>query len=158
MFLRVVTTPLLTAYADRAKDRVNVLLLMVASSVAFSCGFFLPPAYGVVLAVSLALSIVWTPHGPMIDSLALSGVRRFRSNYTGMPIWGLTWFLSANLLGGVILSWTSPQAVPVIITASLCIGFVAVLFAPRLGRPRYSSPLSVDTFQDAPKLLNRHFV
>ena len=158
MFLRVVTTPLITAYADRARDRADVLLLLVAASVVVCCGYFLPTAYGIVLGVTLALSIVWTPQGPLADSLALSGVRRFGSNYSHMRIWGSIAFLSANFGGGVILSWTSPQAVPVIMTLSLCVGLVAVAMAPRLGRPRLSSPLSVEGLQDAPKLLGRHFV
>lgn len=158
MFLRVFTTPLLTAYADRARDRVNVLLLLVGSSVVFSCGFYLPPSYGLVLVVSLALSVVWTPHGPLADSLALSGVRRFGSNYTRMRIWGSISFLCANFLGGVILAWTSPQAVPIVITGSLAVALVVVWFAPRLGKPRRSSPLSVEAMHDAPKLLNRPFV
>jgi PPP family 3-phenylpropionic acid transporter len=158
MFLRVVTTPLLTAFADRARDRANVLIVLVAASFALSCGYFLPPSYGLVLAVSLALSIVWTPHGPLADSLALSGVRRFGSNYTKMRIWGSIAFLGANLGGGVILSWSSPQAVPVIISASLAVALVAVLIAPRLGKPRRASPLSAEDLQDAPKLLNRRFV
>ena len=124
-----------------------------------SCGFFLPPAYGVVLAVSLALSVVWTPHAPLVDSLALSGVRRFGSNYTSMRIWGSISFLAANLVGGMILSWTSPQAVPVIMTASLARRAAggADRAAPRAARGR-ASPLSVEGLQDAPKLLNRYFV
>ncbi len=158
MFLRVVTTPFITAYADRARDRADVLLALVAASVVLSCGFFLPPVYGIVLTVSLALSVVWTPHGPLTDSLALSGVRRFGSNYTSMRIWGSISFLLANLGGGIILSWTSAQAVPVIITTSLAVAFLVVLMAPRLGKPRLASPLSVDDLQQAPNLLNRHFV
>jgi PPP family 3-phenylpropionic acid transporter len=158
MFLRVVTTPFLTAYADKASDRANVLLVLVAAALLISCGFFLPPVYGIVLFVSLALSVVWTPQGPLVDSLALSGVRRFGANYTGMRIWGSISFLAANMIGGIILSWTSPQAVPVIITASLGVGLLAVLSAPRMGKPRRASPLSVEELQQAPKLLNRYFV
>ena len=158
MFLRVVTTPFLTAYADRARDRANVLLALVGTSAVLSCGYFLPPVYGVVRVVALALTIVWTPHGPLADSLALSGVRRFGSNYTRMRIWGSISFLCANLGGGLILSWTSARAVPIIITASLALGFLVALMAPRLGRPRLASPLSVEELQEAPKLLNRYFV
>ena len=141
MFLRVVTTPFLTAYADTASDRANVLLVLVAAALVLSCGFFLPPVYGVVLAVSLALNVVWTPQGPLVDSLALSGVRRFGSNYTGMRIWGSISFLAANLLGGVILSWTSPQAVPVIITASFVVGLAdgADRAAPRQAAARLAA-------------------
>ena len=61
------------------------------------CGYFLPPTYAIVLAVSLALSVVWTPHSPLTNSLALSGVRRFGSNYTSMRIWGSIAFLARQL-------------------------------------------------------------
>ena len=65
------------------------------------------PTYAMVLAVSLALTVVWTPHSPIADSLALSGVRRFGSNYTAMRIWGSISYLCANVAGGFILAWTS---------------------------------------------------
>jgi len=58
MFLRVITTPLISAYADRARARVDVLLVLVGLSVVIACGYFLEPVYAVVLAVSLAFSIV----------------------------------------------------------------------------------------------------
>src|SRR4051794_12380037 len=74
MFLRVVTTPLLTALADRAKDRADVYIALVAATMVLSAGYFLNPTYAMVLAVSLALTVVWTPHSPIADSLALSGV------------------------------------------------------------------------------------
>ncbi|MDQ6437948.1 MFS transporter [Mesorhizobium sp. LHD-90] len=159
MFLRVVTTPFITAMADEAKDRANVLILLAASALLASLGFFLKPTYLVVLAVSLALAVAWTPHSPLADSLALSGVRRFGSNYTRMRIWGSFAFLCGNLGGGVILSLTSEQAVPAIISASLVVTLLVSLLAPRLGRPRKASPLSAVDIQDAgPKLLNRYFV
>ncbi|MEI5679399.1 MULTISPECIES: MFS transporter [unclassified Mesorhizobium] len=159
MFLRVVTTPFISAMADEAKDRANVLIVMVAAALLISAGYFLPPTYVTVLAVSLALAVAWTPHAPLTDSLALSGVRRFGSTYANMRIWGSAAFLGANLAGGAILSLTGAEAVPVMIS----IGLVAILaisfIAPRLGRPRRASPLSaVDIQESAPKLLNRYFV
>ena len=119
MFLRVVTTPFITALADEAKDRANVLIALVAASLALSAGYFLEPTYLVVLGVSLALTVVWTPHSPLADSLALSGVRRFRSNYAKMRIWGSVAFLCANFGGGFVLAMTSPDAVPAMISIGL---------------------------------------
>ncbi|TIT60588.1 MAG: MFS transporter, partial [Mesorhizobium sp.] len=115
MFLRVVTTPLLTTLADRARDRADVYVVLVAASLLLSAGYFLTPTYATVLAVSLLLTIVWTPHSPIADSLALSGVRRFGSNYAGMRKWGSICYLLANVAGGFILAATGPRAVPVII-------------------------------------------
>lgn len=159
MFLRVVTTPFITAMADEASDRANVLILLVAGALLVSLGFFLKPTYLVVLAVSLALAVAWTPHSPLADSLALSGVRRFGSNYTRMRIWGSIAFLCSNLGGGIILSLTSEKSVPAIITSALVVTLLVSFLAPRLGRPRKASPLSAVEIQDAgPKLLNRYFV
>ncbi|MEQ1952454.1 MFS transporter [Mesorhizobium sp. CN2-181] len=159
MFLRVVTTPFVTAMADEANDRANVLILLVASALLVSLGFFLRPTYLVVLAVSLALAAAWTPHSPLADSLALSGVRRFGSNYTRMRIWGSIAFLCGNLGGGLILSLTSEKSVPAIISCGLVVTLLVSFLAPRLGRPRKASPLSAVEIQDAaPKLLNRYFV
>lgn len=159
MFLRVVTTPLLTALADRASDRAHVYVALIAASVALSAGYFLTPTYAMVLAVSLALAVVWTPHSPIADSLALSGVRRFGSNYASMRKWGSISYLCANLAGGFILSVTGAQAVPVIIFAAFGAALVVGLIAPRLGRPRRASPLSAaDIQQSAPKLLNAYFL
>lgn len=154
MFLRVVTTPVLTALADRARDRANVYIALVAASVFVSAGYFLPPTYAVVLAVSLLLAAVWTPHSPIADSLALSGVRRFHSNYTAMRVWGSISYLLSNLAGGFLLAIFSADAVPAIVFAAFCMALVAGLFAPRLGRPRRPSPLSATEIQaEAPRLL-----
>ncbi|TPM48663.1 MFS transporter [Mesorhizobium sp. B2-2-4] len=159
MFLRVVTTPLLTALADRARDRADVYIALVAASMIISAGYFLPASYAFVLAVSLALTIVWTPHSPMADSLALSGVRRFGSNYTSMRKWGSISYLCANVAGGFILTAAGAQAVPAIIFAALGAALFAALLAPRLGRPRLASPLSAAEIQhSAPSLFNAYFV
>ncbi|RWK08492.1 MFS transporter [Mesorhizobium sp.] len=159
MFLRVVTTPMLTALADRAKDRANVYVALVAATMIVSAGYFLPATYAGVLAVSMLLSIPWTPHSPMADSLALSGVRRFGSNYTAMRKWGSISYFCANIAGGVILAVTGPQAVPVIIFVALGAALVAALWAPRMGRPRRASPLSATDIQhSAPSLFNAYFL
>ncbi|PWJ89229.1 PPP family 3-phenylpropionic acid transporter [Mesorhizobium loti] len=159
MFLRVVTTPMLTAFADRAKDRADVYIALVAATMAISAGYFLPATYAIVLAVSLLLTIVWTPHSPMADSLALSGVRRFGSNYTAMRKWGSISYLCANVVGGFILAAAGAKAVPVIIFVALAAALVAALFAPRMGRPRKASPLSAAEIQHAaPSLFNAYFL
>ncbi|MBA3448197.1 MAG: MFS transporter [Pseudaminobacter sp.] len=159
MFLRVLTTPFITAMADQAKDRANVLIVLVAAALALSAGYFLEPTYVVVLGVSLVLSVVWTPHTPLVDSLALSGVRRFGSNYAKMRIWGSISFLCANFGGGIVLAMAGVDAVPVMISAGLAATLLASSLAPRLGKPRRASPLSASDLQEsAPKLLNWFFI
>lgn len=159
MFLRVVTTPVFTALADRASDRANVYIALVAASFLVSAGYFLPPTYGLVLVVSLLLAAVWTPHSPIADSLALSGVRRFNANYTSMRVWGSISYLLSNLAGGVLLAAYTADAVPMIVFVAFGLTLLAGLFAPRLGRPRVASPLSATEMQEnAPRLLTGYFL
>jgi PPP family 3-phenylpropionic acid transporter len=159
IFLRVVTTPIITGMADRAKDRANVLIAISVASFLLSLGYFVTPTYAVVLAVTLAINIFWTPQSPLADSLALSGVRRFGSNYPRMRIWGSLAFLGGNFIGGMVLAATSADAVPVMIAFGLFATLVAALITPRLGRPRVASPLSATGLQEAaPRLLNRYFL
>lgn len=160
MFLRVFTTPLFTAMADRTNDRADVLVACVAAALALSFGYFLTPAYAVVLAVSLALTVVWTPPAPLSDSIALSGVRRFGSDYSRMRLWGSAAFLAGNFGGGLILSATGMSAFPVIISAGIAGTLVAALLVPKLGRSRRpaSPSASGGLRQGAPSLLTRPFV
>ncbi|WP_378950763.1 MFS transporter [Mesorhizobium sp. ANAO-SY3R2] len=159
MFLRVITTPLISAMADRAKDRANVFICLAALALLLSLGYFLEPGYLTVLAVSLALAVVWTPHAPIADSMALSGVRRFGSDYAAMRIWGSISFLGGSLAAGFILSRSGAGAVPAIISAGL-LGCIAVSFViPRLGRPRRAlQHASMGAQQASPKLFSRYFL
>lgn len=159
MFLRVATTPLITALADRARDRLHVIVLLSAAALCFSGGYFLHPGYGLLLAVSLAFQVAWTPLSPLADSLALSGVRRFGVNYAGLRIWGSISYLAGNFGGGVLVSRLGLDTVPAMISAGLALGLIAALAAPRLGRPRVDSPLSATALQRAdPALLTRGFL
>ncbi|MGE0499401.1 MAG: MFS transporter [Rhizobiaceae bacterium] len=159
LFLRVVTTPLITAFADRVGERANVYIACVAATLLLSAGYFLPTSYALVLALSVAIQVVWTPQAALVDALALSGVRRFGSHYPHMRIWGSIAFLVANLAGGIILSRTGAGIVPAIITVTLMVTLLAAISAPRLGPPRKASPLSAAEIQRAgPALFTTHFM
>lgn len=159
MFLRVLTTPLFTTLADRAKDRANVLTAVIVVSALVSLGYFLPSTYVGVLTVSLVLAVFWTPHTPLTDSIALSGVRRFGCSYTGMRVWGSIFFLLANFGGGVILSMAGAGAIPVVLSAALFLSIAVSLLIPRLGPPRRPSMLSLDNLDtQKTRVFDRYFL
>lgn len=159
LFFRVLTTPIITSLADKARDRADVYIACVAATLMLSFGYFLQPTYAIVLAVSLAISIVWTPQSPLVDALALSGVRRFGSQYPLMRSVGSFAFLCSNLAGGMILARTGAGFIPWMITGSLVVTLIAGFAAPRLGRPRVASPLSAAVLQKSgPALFNPYFL
>lgn len=148
MALRVFTTPLISALADRARDRADVLIAAVLLAFVMSLAYFGVQSFAAVLGASLLLAVPWTPHPPLTDSVALSGVRRFGSNYAHMRIWGSGSFLLANVAGGLLISAYGAGMVPVLISGGLFLTAAAALCMPRLGRPRRVSPLSGLAFQN----------
>ena len=159
MFLRIVTTPFITAFADKVRERAHVLIGTIALSLVLSLGYLPQPGYVAILLLSLALQVFWSAQAPLADSLALSGMRRFGVDYAGMRKWGSAAFLVSTLAVGAVLGVTGAWAVPAIITVGFCAALAASFFAPRLGRPRRASPLSVGTMAEVSgSLLDRRFL
>lgn len=159
LFLRILAAPLVSALADRAPDRVPVLIAFALFASLVSCGYFLDAGYGLVLAVSLALALVWAPQSPLADSIAQSGVRRFGSDYAGMRVWGSIAFLFANVAGGWVLARTGAGAVPWMLLAALATAIAAAAAAPRLGRPRKPAPIPTEALPQAASILaNPYFL
>lgn len=159
LFVRVFCTPLITAFADRVNDRAHVLIATTVAAFVLSLGYLVTSSFTGVLLISLLLVIVWAPHSPLTDSLALSGVRRFGSSYANMRIWGSAAFLAANFVGGFVVSAATESSVPLMIAAGLALAVAASLAVPRLGRPRLASPLSVSALQEAgPSLVRPYFL
>lgn len=155
MFLRLITTPIITTLADRSRDRAQVLTWLVAASTFLSLGYFLPPTYALVLLVSLLLHVFWSPHPPMADSVALSGVRRYGSSYTKMRVWGSISYLSANLAGGLILSATGADMAPMLVTGGLVALWLASLAVPRVGPPRRAGQTVLDALGPSSRFTRR---
>jgi len=154
IFVRIVAAPVVTMLADRAPERANVLIGMAMAALLLSLGYFVPGGATFVLVMSLALIVVWSPHGPLADSLALSGVRRYGADYSRMRIWGTISFLAANLVGGAVLERYGPGVVPALLTGGLACMALVSLLSPRLGRPRRASQLSAADFPGAGRVLS----
>lgn len=150
MFVRIFAGPAVSAYADRANDRVPVLIATAFLAVIFCAGYLLPhQSYPLVLAVSVLLAAAWAPQNPLSDSIALSGVRRFGADYASMRVWGSISFLVASFACGYFLAWTSVTLVPILILAGLASVVVSAFFVPRIGRPRQQTPLPSETIHEA---------
>jgi PPP family 3-phenylpropionic acid transporter len=154
IFARLVAAPLITALADRAPDRALVFMALAAASLLVSLGYFLPASATTVLLISLLLAVVWSPHSPLADSLALSGVRRYGSDYSRMRIWGTVAFLAANLAGGWVLDRWGASTVPLLLTGGMVVVTAASLLAPRIGRPRKPSQISAAELPGAGRVLS----
>lgn len=150
MFVRIFAGPVVSAYADRASDRVPVLIVTAVAAAIFCAGYLLPnQTYLPVLIVSVLLAAAWGAQTPLSDSIALSGVRRFGADYASMRVWGSVSFLAASFAGGYVLAWKGETLIPWLVLAGLVSVVVSAVFVPRIGRPRVQAPLPSETIQEA---------
>lgn len=142
VFVRLLITPIVTQVADNARERADVLIAISGAAALIMGLFMVASGYVALLVLIMLLSMFWSPQVPIADSVALSGVRRFGTDYASIRIWGSGLFLAVNILAGLIIERTSPDlAVPMMIAGFAAI-FAASFVTPRVGmRQRKSAGL-----------------
>lgn len=146
VILRVLTSGPLTSFADTRPDRANfTILLYFASSVsmafyAWATGFWW------ILAITLMMHFFFNPVVPLVDAIAMSGVRRFGANYGQIRISGSVVFIIANLVGGYYLLDAPADHILFALIGVLAIGSVLMLALPKIGKRRQSTSGLMDQF------------
>jgi MFS transporter, PPP family, 3-phenylpropionic acid transporter len=100
MFVRVITAPLAGVLADRLGERTIVLIWSGCLSLATAFILFFAQGFWPVLAIYTLQSAVYSPYLPIVEAIALSGVRRWNFDYAQMRVWGSIAFIGATMLGG----------------------------------------------------------
>jgi PPP family 3-phenylpropionic acid transporter len=142
MLLRVVTTPIIAARADKARDRADVLLLMSVLCLASTGLLFVTDSFWPLLAVVLLQAVFAAPQVLLIDAITITGVRRYRTDYARVRLWGSLSFIVANLIGGALIASHGVAVVLPLVAASYAIMIAVSIATPRVGRPRRPSPLA----------------
>ncbi|MBE7185339.1 MAG: MFS transporter [Methylobacterium mesophilicum] len=156
LFMRVVATPALSSLADRLPDRAPMLIGTALATFAITCLYLLPPSFALVLAVTLAHSIFQPLQQTLTDSLAVSGVRRYRSDYSRMRIWGSISYLAGNIVAGIVLARSGAGIVPWLLILGYGLMVAVSIATPRLGRPR--RPTVANPAEGVMLLKNRAFL
>ncbi|MFB2553658.1 MFS transporter [Ensifer soli] len=154
LFIRVLTAPVAGLIADRIGERANVLvwtaaLALVSAVLLLFTGSFLP-----VLIVYTLQSAFFAPYVPIVEAIALTGVRRWRFDYGRMRFGGSIAFIAANMVGGVLIGIVGGAMVVPAIVVGTVLMLAMALFAPRVGRPRRPSPVATLT-QAPPRALRK---
>jgi MFS transporter, PPP family, 3-phenylpropionic acid transporter len=143
---RVVSTPLLTAFADRRRDAAGMLTAatIVLASACAILGFLHDFA-----ALLAAVAILLCAQGlvmPLADALA-SMILHQDAEYGGRRLdygrirkWGSAAFIAGNLAGGVYLSFVSIGGATAALTATALIGVAAALHIAPLAKGLQEKP------------------
>lgn len=146
MVMRVLSSGPLISYADTRPDRANfTIVLYILSSLimvlyAWTTGFWW------ILAVTVVMNFFFNPVVPLIDAIAMSGVRRYNANYGSIRIWGSVIFIIANLAGGRYLLDAAPDYILYALIGSMAVGSVMILTLPKIGKRRNVNKSDLDEF------------
>lgn len=140
LLARITTSGQISAFADRTGERANVLIFLFVASALLVALFPVTTGFATILAVALALSVVSNPLTPIMDSLTLSGVRRFGADYGRIRLWGSVVFIIANLGGGAVLASYDIESVLWVMIASAFAGAALSPLLPRIGMRRSLQP------------------
>lgn len=134
--VRVAAIMPLTALADRSQERADLTILFWFAAALALSAHLLAFDFTTVALAHAVLAVLWLPQLPILDALALSGVRRFGTDYGRVRLWGSIAFLLANLAGGWAFADAPSDAVLWTLVAGFWLAAGLALTTPRLGPAR----------------------
>lgn len=103
LFVRVLFTPSVGLLADRLGNYPLVIVTLAWSTLALALGLSMVGGYGAILVVGVAYLLANGTMLPLIETVAVAGVRTAGLDYGRMRLWGSITFIVANFAGGVII-------------------------------------------------------
>ncbi len=154
MFIRVFTAPIAGVIADRIGERTIVLIWSGFLSLATAFVLFYAREFWPVLIIYTLQSAVYSPYVPIVEAIALSGVRRWGFDYAQMRLWGSVAFIGATMLGGWMIGIFGGDMVLPAMAIGFGLTILMAFAAPKVGRPRRPSPITALT-EAPPKSLRQ---
>lgn len=159
LIVRILSSGQITAYADRASDRANVLIFLFVTTAISVLFYEFAAGFWPIVLVAIILGVWHNPIQPVLDSLTLSGVRRFGVDYGRIRLWGSLIFVFANLGGGWLLAGSDASLVLHMLIVSAVAGAVLSPLLPRIGKPKRPADPGFIADTSSRKLLqNRQFL
>ena len=134
--VRTLTVPVISSMADNANERVYVGLALAIVCFVLSLGYLVPQTFWLTLLVSLLIVPSWGALGPLLDSFALSGQRRYKIDYARMRVWASISFLTAGIIAGYATGAFGIEIVPWLATGCFIIMLGSQFLLPKLGPVR----------------------
>ncbi|WP_029618309.1 MFS transporter [Pseudorhizobium marinum] len=136
MIVRIIAAPVVGAIADRLQERANVLYWSGGLSLLTAIALFVATGFWPVLIIYSLQAAVFAAYVPVVDSMAVSGVRRWGFQYGALRVWGSVGFVVMSLLMGQLIGLWGGGILPLVAAIAFAFTLVAAYVAPRLGRKR----------------------
>ncbi|KQV81672.1 MFS transporter [Rhizobium sp. Root1220] len=144
MVVRVLVAPIVAMYADRMKERADVLVFSGGLSLLTAIALYWTTTFWPVLIVYTIQGATFSPYVPVVESIVISGVRRWGLDYGGMRVWGSIAFIVSTLVGGQLIGhWGGEMVLPVMVFAFVTT-IVMAIYCPRIGPTRrHGTPVDI---------------
>lgn len=131
LIIRIVATPLVAFVADRMGDHRGMLVLLAWVSLALLGGLAWAPGFAAILLVSVLLGLASSAMMPLVETVAMGGVRRAGLDYGRMRLWGSISFIAAGFAAGVLVERSGAGAVLWALAAGSAATALAAHLLPR---------------------------
>ncbi|MDR7147351.1 MFS transporter [Rhizobium sp. BE258] len=136
MVVRVLVAPVVAMYADRMKERADVLLWSGGLSLLTAIALYWTTSFWPVLIVYSVQGATFAPYVPIVESIVISGVRRWGLDYGSMRVWGSIAFIVSTMIGGEMIGlWGGDMVLPVMIFG-FAMTMAMAIYCPRIGPTR----------------------
>jgi len=120
LFTRILFTPVISFAADRMGGRRTILIALAWGSLLSFLLLWAANGFWQMLLASILLAINWTTIMPLIETVAVTGIRTGALDYGRVRLWGSLSFIVASLGAGVIIGRVGPEAVlPLLVAGTL---------------------------------------
>ena len=153
--LRLVANPMIAMAADtRGAHARYVLALGLVGSL--SAAALLASAHWFLIAISVAVLLVSLQSAmPLIEVIAMRGVRTLSLDYGRMRLWGSLTFIGGTMLGGAALERAGVSVFPWLLLVTAIATATAAVFLPRATNRSAGPPQSEPRAAPVSKLIDR---
>ena len=134
MVVRVIFAPILAMFADRMEERTGILVWSGLLCLATAVGLYWTQSFWPILLVFALQGAVFAPYIPVVESMLITGVRRWGFDYGSMRLWASVAFIGSTLVGGHLIGLYGGAMVLPVMTVGCIVMSAMGLAAPRIGR------------------------
>lgn len=139
LFVRVLFVPALGLLADRLGNYRAVIAALIGSALALALVLSRLESHWAIFAVGVVFLLSIGATLPLIETVAVAGVRTSGLDYGRMRLWGSITFIVANFAGGVLIEAFGGAAAIWMIAAGVVLTCYAAYMLPR-PRPEAGEP------------------
>ncbi len=119
LYVRILFTPAISFAADRLGGRRAILIALAWGSLGSFVLLWLSAGFWQMMLASVLLAINWTTIMPLIETVAVSGIRRSGLDYGRVRLWGSLSFIVASLGAGfMVQAWDAGVVLPLLVAAT----------------------------------------